>query len=133
MLGRQVNGTAQRGGVVATAPFAPMGAQPIKSSRGAGNSMATDDAHDAATPWVLLGLVILFIAWALIEMKQRVRDQVNPRNIALNVRNLAAILLPVIVGLALLKIALAKLMAWFGDVPVLGTGLAVLTRIVGMV
>jgi hypothetical protein len=120
---RQVSATAPLGGAV--------GGAPIRSAYGRG-ATAAEDTHDAVTPWALVGLLVVYLAWALLEQHQRIKSQVRPSNVAMNLRNLVAIILPVILGIALLKIALAKLHGWFADVPVLGTVTGVAIRIVGM-
>jgi|SRR5215472_3954643 len=96
---------------------------------------SADDAASTWTPWVLLAFVALWITWALLERHQKIRDQVQPKNVAINLRNLAAIVLPVILGLALLRVALvkAKLLIPFlpfgGDT--LNSLLGALVRLVG--
>jgi hypothetical protein len=120
---RQVSATAPLGGAVSGAP--------IRRASGSG-ATAQEDTHDSVTPWALVGLLVLYLGWALLEQHQRIKSQVRPSNVAMNLRNLIAIILPVILGIALLKIGLAKLHGWFADVPVLGTVTGVAIRIVGM-
>lgn len=54
-------------------------------------------------------LLVVYAVWAFVAMHQRVRESVQPRNIAINVYNLVLITLTVVLGLALTKIALAKM------------------------
>ena len=51
-------------------------------------------------------LVIAYVVWALIQQHQKLRDQVQPKNIALNLHNLFAIMLQVVVALGLFKLLL---------------------------
>lgn len=57
---------------------------------------------------ILVGILILYFTWSLVERHERVRDAVQPKAVALNLRNLAAIMLPVLLGIPLLKVAAAK-------------------------
>lgn len=105
-----------------------------QSASGRQHSAGIQADHAAApdlTPWVLVGLLGLYLLWAVIERHQRVRDQVQPRNLAVNLRNLAAIILPVILGIALLRILLVKLKVWTSNVPYVGPLIASLIQIVG--
>jgi len=62
-----------------------------------------------SVPWVLVGLVVLFFVWAMVEHHHaRLRDELKPQAIAINLRNLAVIMLPVVIGINVLKIAAAK-------------------------
>lgn len=61
--------------------------------------------------FLALGLVLYFV-WALVEQHERVRNAVRPQNVGLNLRNIAVILLTVVLGLNLLKVITAKLCAW---------------------
>lgn len=65
------------------------------------------DANSGA-PWMLLFLIALYLFWAIVEQQQRVKDQVKPQNIGLNVRNLFAVALPVAIFFLLVKIAAVK-------------------------
>ena len=64
--------------------------------------------HLDQIPWVLIGLVALYLAWAVIQQHEKVQSQIEPKNLAVNLHNLFAIALPVIVFLLLLKVAAAK-------------------------
>jgi hypothetical protein len=65
-------------------------------------------AAPAAIPWVLVGLVVLYLAWAIVQQHETVRAQVEPHNVALNFHNLWAVALPVIIFILLLKVFAAK-------------------------
>ncbi len=118
MLGRAGDTRVGDRTVSATAPL-PM----IAGGKGA--AAKSNEAHEIATPWALAALVFLYLVWAVLEQHQRVRNQLRPQNIALNVRNLIAIVLPVIIGISLLKILATKLVGW--GVP----GANLLLRLVG--
>lgn len=66
----------------------------------------------AATPWVIVGLVALYLFWALLQQHERIRSQIEPKNIALNLHNLFAIALPVAVAFLLAKVAAVKYAAF---------------------
>lgn len=55
---------------------------------------------------------VLYLIWAVVERHEKVQTVVQPHAVALNARNLIAILLPVVFGVPLLKIAAAKYKAW---------------------
>jgi hypothetical protein len=82
----------------------------------------------SVTPWVVLGLAVLFFIWTLVEHHvSRVRDAVSPQAIGINVRNIAVILLPVIIGVNVLKIAAAKYKAW--SLPGADTAVAIIGNV----
>ena len=132
MLGRAGSTAIGDRQVSATAPLGGAGVPISSASAGRQGPVAEEEQHDTLTPWALLGLLIVYVVWAVLEQHQRIKAQIRPSNIAMNLRNLAAIILPVILGIALLKVALAKLHAWLADVPILGTVTGVALRIVGM-
>lgn len=116
-------GSANAGATYA-APAPASGPLPNNAAgAGAGNSSSAN-----ATPWVLLGLLVAFLAWAVLEHHySRLRDAVRPQAIGLNLRNMAVLLLGVVVGVNALKIAAAKYQA------VGGPGAATITNIIGNV
>lgn len=59
-------------------------------------------------PVLLVALVGLYLFWAIVEQQQKVKDQVKPQNIGLNVHNLFAVALPVAIMFLLVKIAAVK-------------------------
>jgi hypothetical protein len=83
------------------------------------------------TPWVLLALLLLWVGWALVERHQKVRNLVQPKAIGLNLRNLAAIILPVILALSLLRLALVKLNVFLSGVPYVQPLVGALIQLVG--
>src|SRR5262249_56816342 len=89
-----------------------------------------EGAHDY-TPWVLVVLLGLYFAWSLIERHQRVRSVIQPKNVVLNLRTLFAIILPVILGLALLRVLLVKLKVWTSGIPYVADVVGALIHVVG--
>lgn len=92
---------------------------PSASVPGSSGNKSKGNSSDMATAILLTIVLGLYMVWALVERHQKVQDAVQPKAIALNLRNLAAILLPVVLGLPLLKVAAAKYKAVggpFGDV-----------------
>lgn len=66
----------------------------------------------AAVPITLVIALALYFVWALLEQHQRVRAAIKPSAIGLNIRNIAVIMVTVILGLNLAKIVSAKAVAW---------------------
>lgn len=64
------------------------------------------------TLWAIVGLIVAYVLWAVIEQHQKVKDAVKPTNIAFNLRNMFMILFTVILGQNILKVLLVKLAAW---------------------
>lgn len=62
-----------------------------------------------------IGLVLLlglYFLWAIVEQHEKIRSAVKPQAIGVNLRNIAVIMLTVILGLNLAKITVGKLAAW---------------------
>src|SRR5579883_3516835 len=57
--------------------------------------------------WAFAALIVLYVVWALVQQHQRLREQIQPKNIALNFHNLFAVALQVVVALGLIKLVLA--------------------------
>ena len=109
------------------------------SANGRYHAASLNSANDQAaawTPWVLIGFLVLWVAWAVVERHQKIRAQVQPKNIAINLRNLVAIVVPVILGLALLRVGLVKSKLLIGYLPSVVQGpinsfLGAMIRLVG--
>jgi thiosulfate reductase cytochrome b subunit len=82
-------------------------------------------------PFFLVALVLLYVVYAILEQHQKIRSALNPSAIGVNLRNIVIMLLTVILGINVLKIAAAKAVAWFGDIPALGTGARFFARLMG--
>lgn len=110
-------------------PATAAGASPqIAVTPNAPASSSRSSSSSTVTPWVVLGLAVLFFIWTLIEHHSpRVRNAVSPQAIGLNVRNIAVILLPVIIGVNVLKIAVAKYKAW--SLPGADTAVAIIGNV----
>lgn len=122
-----------QGAPVRTVPLAGPAPTPL-ASNGRAQASAVQKSQDSAadwTPWVLLTLLGLYVLWTLIEGHQRVRGLIQPKNLALNLRNLFAIVLPVILGLALIRLALVKLKVWTSGIPYVSDAVGSLIHIVG--
>jgi hypothetical protein len=116
-----------------TVPLAGPAPTPMASS-GRPSASAVQGSQESAkdwTPWVLLTLLGLYLVWSLVERHQRVRGLIQPKNLALNLRNLAAIVLPVILGLALLRLLLVKLKVWTSGIPGVSDLVGSLIHVVG--
>lgn len=128
MFGTPANAVAAR-----TVPLAGPAPTPVASDGrlSASRIKASQQSAKDYTPWILVSLLLLYIAWALIERHQRVRSLIQPKNLAVNLRNLLAIILPVILGLALLRILLVKLKVWTRNIPYVSDLVGSLVHIVG--
>jgi hypothetical protein len=62
--------------------------------------------------FVLGGAIVLYLVYAVLERHERLRDAVKGQNVLINLRNIAVILTTVVVGINLLKVLAAKLVAW---------------------
>lgn len=67
-----------------------------------------------AVPVVALVLLGLYLAWALLHQHEKINAQIEPKNIAANLHNLALIALSAIVALVLAKLATVKFAAMTG-------------------
>ncbi|MDG6999620.1 MAG: hypothetical protein JRN15_10945 [Nitrososphaerota archaeon] len=81
---------------------------PIGSAAAPSKLGSTTLQHIDQIPWIVVGLVVLYLAWAIVQQHEKVQSQIEPKNLAVNLHNLVAIALPVIVFLLLLKVAAAK-------------------------
>ncbi|HXJ28219.1 MAG TPA: hypothetical protein VNH17_21055 [Streptosporangiaceae bacterium] len=102
MYGRDNTATVNRS-QVAPAPSAP----PTQS----GGSRVKTTQQAAALgifPFVLVAAVVLYFVWALLEQHERVKSAIQPKAIAINLRNLAVIMATVILGLNIFKVAAVK-------------------------
>jgi hypothetical protein len=81
-------------------------------SAGAPAGSSNVGATDTTTTTALVVLLGLYVVWAFVAAHERVRDQVQPRNIGINLWNLGVIALTVIVAINLAKVTLTKLAAW---------------------
>lgn len=121
----------------------PVGGRSVPLAGPAPTPVATDGRISASqvragqqsaidwSPWLVVVLVGLWYLWSVVEQHKKVQAAVQPKNVAINIRNLGAILLPVILGYALLRIALVKLQIWLRDVPILGDLVRALVHLVG--
>lgn len=82
------------------------------ASRNASVNQASNSPSLAVTPWLLVAFFALYIIWAAIEQHERIRESVEPSNIAFNLRNLAIIGLTATLGIVILKVVFTKLVAW---------------------
>lgn len=88
---------------------APVPSTPMPAPSSGGSSST---ANSLAPAMLVIAFGILYLLWAVVERHEKVRETVQPHALALNARNLIAILLPVVFGIPLLKIAAAKYKAW---------------------
>lgn len=126
-------GSATSGAAARIVPLAGPAPTPVASAGrpSASGVQASAEAAKDWTPWVMLALLGLYVLWTVVERHQRVRGLIQPKNLALNLRNLAAIILPVILGLALLRILLVKVKVWTSGIPYVSDLVGSLIHIVG--
>lgn len=60
-------------------------------------------------PLTIIVFVGLYIVWTLIHQHERIQDELEPKNIAANLHNLALIGLSAVVALLFIKLATAKM------------------------
>lgn len=88
---------------------------PAPGSSGIGGGSSSSSSTLGLGPMVLLLVfAVLYLVWAVIERHERVQDAVQPKALALNLRNLAAIVLPILFAIPLLKVGAAKYKAMGG-------------------
>lgn len=104
--------------------FTGGGAAPMQGTSNRNALTGALSANVAGVPWALAVLLVIYLAWALIERHERVQDAVEPHNVALNVRNLFAVAFPVILFILLLKVAVAKFAAMLGQDSAVGDTLS---------
>jgi len=63
------------------------------------------------TPWWLLGIVGLYLAWALVIQHERIKESLQPANIAANLHNWIIITIAAVGGIVLGKVFFTKLAA----------------------
>lgn len=71
-----------------------------------------DQTSAQNSTWAFIVLGILYFVWAMVDQHEKVKNMVKPSNLAFNFRTIGLVLLTVIVGMNVLKITLAKLIAW---------------------
>lgn len=105
MIGRS---TAQDRAQIAP-PASSSAAQNRSYSRAAGKTL---QGASAFYPYGLVILLALYFVWALLEQHEKIRTAIKPQAIGVNLRNIAVIMITVILGLNLAKIVVGKLCAW---------------------
>lgn len=118
------------GSARANAPINATGTPVVTPSQARASSGPNRDIH-RYFPFFLVALVLLYLVYALLEQHQKIRSALNPSAIAVNLRNIVIMLLTVILGINVLKIAAAKAVAWFGGIPMLGPGARFFARLMG--
>ena len=63
------------------------------------------------TPWWLLGIVGLYLIWALVIQHERIKESLQPANIAANLHNWVVITVAAVGGIVLGKVLFTKLAA----------------------
>ena len=95
--------------IPANATGAPVATVPTASPSSVQASSASTSAF---VPYALLGLGILYFAWAWLEEKESIAKAIKPQNLRVNLLNLLKVVVMVIIGLGFLKLGLAKLVSW---------------------
>lgn len=85
---------------------------PIPSAAAASAAASRDGAHPLTTAFILAGLVVLYLVYAVLERHEKLAGAIKGQNMALNLRNLAVMLATVVIGINLLKVLGVKLVAW---------------------
>lgn len=91
---------------------------PTPGASAASNGSSGSKTFGIAPMVLLLVFAVLYLLWAVVERHERLQSAIQPKALALNMRNLIAIILPVIFAIPLLKVGAAKYKALggpFGD------------------
>lgn len=109
MYGRDTTTRSVNRSQIAPTPTPATGTQLI--------SRASGDPEKTAQVWFPYALaiaVVLYFVWAVLEQHQRVKSALKPQAIGINLRNLAVVMVTVILGLNIFKIAAVKYSALTG-------------------
>ena len=87
---------------------------PTQVTKAAATAKSSDKGAVVMLPIVLIIAVALYFVWALLEQHEKIKTALEPKAIGINLRNLAVIMVTVILGLNLFKIFAAKLSAFLG-------------------
>jgi len=91
---------------------------PTQSSPKVGSGVKSRSDSDASAvlmlPLVLIVAVALYFVWALLEQHEKIKTAIEPKAIGINLRNLVVIMVTVVLGLNLFKIAAVKISVFLG-------------------
>jgi hypothetical protein len=105
MYGRETKNSGAKTNQIQQAPKV---AAPKVGSSGRSNSGADAQAL-SFFPFVLIIAVALYFVWALLEQHEKLKTAIEPKAIGINLRNLLVIMVTVVLGLNLFKIAAVKI------------------------
>jgi hypothetical protein len=107
MYGRETRASGSRTAQIAPTPPASAPAR-VGGARSASDSEASSLA---LFPYVLVLAVGLYFVYALLEQHERFKNAIQPKAIGINFRNIAVIMVTVVLGLTLFKVGAIKLSA----------------------
>jgi len=104
-----------------------VGATLAAGTRNAGNAQLLEqsvgEGSAGKAPYVLLGLVAIYVVWAWISQNERITESLRPANIAANLHNILMITMIAVIGLVSAKVLFTKLTAlgvpgadWIGQI-----------------
>ena len=97
-----------------TAPSSQIAPTPSPSPSRAGVGAAK--SRGSSFPWVLITAVALYFVWAILEQHEKLKAAIKPQAIGINLRNLALIMVTVVLGLNLFKVLAVKLSVFIGRI-----------------
>ena len=113
MLGSQASAAAGiniPGGQGSVAANLAAGTSAIRSSQY--QQQANSQGSLGKAPYVFIGLVALYLVWAIIVNHQRIQESLRPANIAVNVHNFVNVGLMALLFIVSGKILFTKATAW---------------------
>ncbi len=98
-----------------TSQVAPTPTSAVRAPSGA-RSRDSEAATFSMFPWVLIVAVALYFIYALLEQHEKFKAAIQPKAIGINFRNIALIMVTVVLGLNLFKVGAIKLSAFLGQI-----------------
>lgn len=114
MLGgsTSANATASLPGFSTGANAAAQISAGTSNARAAQSYAANQTQSSQGLPYVLLGLAAVYVIWAVVIQHERLRESLQPSNVAANFHNFVSIGLMASIFLVSAKLTFTKLTAW---------------------
>lgn len=88
---------------------------------------ANDQGSVGAAPYVFVGIIGLYLAWAILARHERISESLRPANVAVNFHNVLNVTVMAIIGIVGGKVLFTKLTAF--DIPVVSKAAAYVGQI----
>lgn len=89
--------------------------------------MANDQGSVGAVPYVFVGLIVLYLGWAILARHERLAESLRPANVAVNFHNVLNVTVMAVIGILAGKIVFTKLTAM--EIPVVSKAAAYLGQL----